>query len=266
MTNLNVFIDGTKDPIEILYGSTVTTLFPNYAEFWCNYVGNPKFRVPKSYGLLYKSSVSETERKRRNDIYQEICMVHYSLFCHLAGAHFQIDNLRKIKKTTKSWKKKYFEYWEAFEVGYFHLGSTFYQMYHLWGLYFLFRRYVTRNPNGRFNQGIKSLLKKYLIYYGEKNTLLKEMEELDDSVRIIRNNIVHFSRDASDFINKEFLIPAELEKNLWSKKHKEKEWLDTFKLITEHLSRTEKMIDSIHLYLIVELIDYFIKEGIAVNY
>ena len=65
-------------------------------------------------------------------------------------------------------------------------------MYHLWGLYFLFRRYVTQRSDGKFNPSVKSFLKKHLIFYGQKDTLVKEMEELDDSVRIIRNNIVHF--------------------------------------------------------------------------
>jgi hypothetical protein len=265
MSHVHIFVNGTKDPIEKLYGSIVVNSFPNYAKFWADFIGNPNYRVPKAYGLLYKSNISTAERERVNNIYQEICMAHYSLFCHLGGTYFQIENLKKLLKSRLNADKKYFEYWEAFEISYFHLGCIFYQLYHLWGLFFLLKRVVTRNSRGDFNPKIKPLLTDYLTFYKE-NTVLTEMQKLDDSVKVIRDNIVHFSRNVLKYIDGEFWIPAKFERALWIRKRKTKDWLETFRLIKDHLNRTEKLIDHIHLYLVVELKDYFAKEGIAVNY
>jgi hypothetical protein len=265
MNTVNLFLNGTKDPIEKLYGSTITTIFPNYARFWLDFIGNPNYRVPKAFGLLYNSSISRAERERVNDIYQEICMAHYSLFCHLGGAQFQIDNLKKLGNSNIDSYQKYFEYWEAFEIGYFHFGCAFYQLYHLWGLFFLLKGEVVQNSPGNFDLGPKSLLINYLKNYNEI-TILAEMKKLDDSVKVLRDNIVHFSRGSSKYLNGEFLIPAEFERQIWSKKHKTKNWLETFRLINEHVIRIERLFDHIHLYLIVELKDYFEKKGIAVNY
>ena len=264
MSYVDIFVKGTKDFVEHLYGSTITVSFPNYAKFWSDFVGNPNYRVPKSYGLLYKTNITEGERKTVNSIYEEICMAHYSLFCHLAGTHFQMHNLSKLRKSTKGMPKKYFEYWETFEVCYFHLGSAFYQMYHLWGLIFLLENRVTRRSDGSFSRSIKPLLKNYLSNAGQ-GLLCKEIDDLDGSIKVLRDNIVHFSREASDYVNGEFLIPAELEKKIWTKKHDTKNWLETSRLTKEHLMRTEKLIDAIHHYLIMEFKDFLTKRGIAVN-
>lgn len=260
---MEIFIKNTKDIVEELYGSEVIKLFPDYAKFWEEFVGDPKKAMPVAYGLLFDSSISTKDKERINEIYDEICMAHYSLFCHLAGTHFQLENLKKILKLDNS-KGKYFQHWETFEVCYFHLGSVFYQMYHLWGLIFLLKKEVTRDANGRFRPSIKEKLKNYLGDEGQ-GSICRKIDELDEGIRGLRDSIVHFSRGAAQIISGEFWIPLKIEQKTWASQHRTNKWLETSRKTKKDLEETEKLINSIHSLLIKELREFLISNQIRVN-
>ena len=131
------FPQDTNDPIERAYAADVLSLFPNYGVFWRKFVGvrqQPSFpsRI-FPYGLLFPNSFREDERIRVEQAYEETTMAHYSLFCHLAGAHFQIKQLEQIHSLSNA-GAKLVEHWEAFEVTYLHLGIVFNEAHHLWDL------------------------------------------------------------------------------------------------------------------------------------
>jgi len=259
----NIFIQNTKDIIEQLYGPEITKLFPNYAKFWGKFIGDPKKDVPVAYGLLFDSSIKTKDKEQINEIYDEICMAHYSLFCHLAGTHFQLKNLKKVLKLDDP-KGKYFEHWETFEVCYFHLGSVFYQMYHLWGLVFLLKKEVTRDKIGRFRHSIKEKLRLYLKKEGQ-GSLCTKIDELDEEIKDLRDNIVHFSRGASEIHFGEFYIPLKSEREAWAKQHEANEWLETSRKTKNDLEETEKLINIIHSFLVKEFEEFLSKNNIRVN-
>ena len=260
---MGIFIKNTKDIVEQLYGSDVTKLFPNYAKFWEEFIGDPRKNIPVAYRLLFDLSISTKDKEQINEIYDEICMAHYSLFCHLAGAHFQLENLKNILKLDNS-KRKYFQHWETFEVCYFHLGSAFYQMYHLWGLIFLLKKEVTRDANGRIRPSIKEKLKNYLSNQGQ-SSLRSKIDELDKEIMDIRNSIVHFSRGAAKIISNEFWIPFKIEQRTWARQHQTNQWLETSGKIKKNLEEIEKLINSMHSFLIKEFREFLIKNQIRVN-
>lgn len=259
---MKIFLQNTKDVVEQLYGSEITKLFPNYAKFWEEFIGDPKKARPVSYGLLFDSSISTKDQGQINEIYDEICMAHYSLFCHLAGTLFQLENLKNILKLDDS-KKKYFEHWETFEVCYFHLGSAFYQMYHLWGLIFLLKKELTRDNKGRI-RGIKKRLKNYLNNEGQ-GSLCRKIDELDEGIRDLRNSIVHFARGAAKIVSGEFWIPLRVQQKTWVTQHRTNKWLETSAKTKKDLEETEKLINSIHNFLIKEFREFLRKNRIRVN-
>jgi hypothetical protein len=257
----NIFTEKTKDIIEQLYGPELLMLFPNYSAFWEEFIGDPKKDIPIAYGLLFPSNLAGQEEIE--EAYDEICMAHYSLFCHLAGTHFQLENLKRVLKLD-DFRRKYFEHWETFEVCYFHLGSVFYQMYHLWGLIFLLKKEVTRDKSGRFQASIKNKLKNYLEDSGQ-DSLCEEIDELDEEIKDLRDNIVHFSRGASEVHFGEFHIPKKTGREAWKKQHETEEWLETSKKIKMDLVGTEKLINSIHSLLIKEFRNFLKANKIRVN-
>lgn len=260
---MNAFIQQTKDIVEQSYGSEITKLFPNYSVFWEEFVGDPRKDAPVAYGLIFPSDIEVQRQKAIEKIYDEICMAHYSLFCHLAGTHFQLENMKRILKLD-DFKRKYLEHWETFEVCYFRLGSAFYQMYHLWGLFFLLRNEVTRDKRGRFHPSVKTKLKDYLENINQ-NSLCGKIDTLDEEIKNLRDNIVHFSRVASEVHFGEFYIPKMVEPEAWKKQHETEDWLETSKKIRMDLDETEKLINSIHDFLIREYRDFLATSKIRIN-
>jgi hypothetical protein len=261
--NVTTFINKTKDVVEQLYGANVTQDFPNYAEFWIRFIGDPKKEKPGAYGLLYDIQFDNDKKEKIDKVYNEVCMAHYSLFCHLAGAHFQSEQLENILKLADS-KDKIFQHWETFEIAYFHLGSVFYQVYHLWDLLFLLKGEVTRH-NHRFRPSITEKLKNYLELKGQ-NALFEEVDKTTEDIRDIRDSIVHFSRTASLYLNGEFLIPFNLKQTIWSEQAKEGKWLETYRKTKSDLRKTEKVINTMHDYLIIEYEDFLKSKQIQINY
>ncbi len=127
----------SKDCIEQLFKKRILKKFPLYATFWNIFIGNKEKAPLKPYGLKIPASL-KTRKKDIASTYLEITYSHYTLFCHLAGAHFQLKELKRSLKYKNPWEK-HFRHWEHFEVFYIHLGNAMYQVYHLWKLLFLFK-------------------------------------------------------------------------------------------------------------------------------
>jgi hypothetical protein len=257
------FVQETKDIIEQSCGSQITKLFPNYSVFWEEFIGDPRKDVPIAYGLIFPSDIEAERQEAIVKIYDEICMAHYSLFCHLAGTHFQQENMKRILKLD-DFKRKYFEHWETFEVCYFHLGSAFFQMYHLWGLIFLLRNEITRDERGHFHPSVKTKLKDYL-QNNNQNSLCGRIDTFDEEIKNLRDNIVHFSRVASEVHFGEFYIPKKIEPEAWKEQHETEEWLETSKKTKIDLEETEKLINSIQDFLIRDFRDFLTTNKIKIN-
>lgn len=260
------FINGTKDLVEQLYGAEISKNFPNYGEFWIKFIGDPRKSTPEHYALDFTNVGKGTNIGVINDNYEELCMAHYSLFCHLSGAHFQLELLMEILKLPES-KTRSFKYWEAFETGYLHLGSVFYQMYHLWGLVFLLREEATRKKDKRdreyFDPKPKQKLEQLLVSEGQ-GALNARKAKIDLNITALRDSIVHFSRSASYYLNGEFLIPIKNKQVIWSKQATD-EVYETSGKLQDDITETEKIVNDIHFYLIQQYEDFLTTNKIVVK-
>src|SRR3989338_2337327 len=128
------FPQDTYDAVERLYGAKICPYFPNYGKFWELFIGrDASTNSHRWYPFQFAPSTAASEKKRISKWREELCMAHYSLFCNLAGAHFQSEELKKALAESKT-QETFFKHWEHFECFYIRIGNCFYQMQHLWDI------------------------------------------------------------------------------------------------------------------------------------
>lgn len=245
----------SKDIIEQLYGNDILKYFPNYEIFWLKFIGNPNAKQVEPYKYVFPSDMSLEEKREILGEYERIQMIHYSLFCHLAGAHFQLKELETIEKI-QDFKERYFSHWEHYEVGYIHLGSVFYLFKSLWNIILKLKKYP-----GRFRG-----LKRYLTST-RKNELGKSLDEVETIVKIRRDQAVHYGRIFTFLHKGKFYVPLKVHRDMkWSEANKIEEWIETIVSLREDIIETEKLINDLHQILISEYEDFTIKKGIQIDY
>ena len=197
-------LNDSKDSIEQLYGDIILKNFPNYEVFWLKFIGNPKAERPEPYTYNYPQTMRDEDKEVIQKRYARIQITHYSIFCQLAGSHFQLEKLKASEN--KEGNEKYFRHWEHFEVGYFHLGSVFYLLEVLWNVVIKLKA-VSRHKFG----------KSFLISRNE-NSLAQKLVKTQENVKTIRNLMVHRGRAFTSFSHKgKFYIPLTVNMNmLWS--------------------------------------------------
>ena len=248
----------TLDRIEQLYAPQVLKNFPYYGEFWEEFVGRDKGegQLLLPYGLDFPCGVSKVEKERISEIYERICVHHYSLFCQLAGAHFQLEQAGNALKENDD-KRRHFLFWEAFENFYIHLGNARFQMCNLW-------EETCRIACLTYPQNEDGLLK-YLRDNGRQD-LVNNVEEIRDNIIKVRNNIVHYARNAYILIDGKYYIPLPIKKesNL-SEMLNHKEAQEAVKKMENDLTKLEKMLNEILPYAGKELQKGLDSMGIAVR-
>lgn len=216
----------SKDAIEQLYGSVILKYFPNYEVFWGKFIGNPNAERIEPYRYVFPSSIESNEKNRILREYERVQMVHYSLFCHLAGAHFQLKGLENTENIQDS-KVRYFKHWEHFEVGYMHLGSVFYMLESLWKIVLKLKGYPDKFRDIEAYLGLKG-----------KNELMKALDEFTTFVKIRRDQAVHYGRMFARSHKGRFYVPLEVHRDMkWSELHKTAEWIETVVKLREDIMR-----------------------------
>jgi hypothetical protein len=255
---LKDFRTDTKDAIEILYQTAILTNFPNYALFWNKFIGVKPQKNGKllPYGLKFPAGIATNQKKGISTNYRELTMTHYSLFVHLAGAHYQLAELKKtsIKKS----KQSYFKHFEHFETCYMHLGIIFDQMYHLWGILFdlqgIGRDYTRRNLE-------------IFLTTKHKKYLWVKFKKLNNNSIVLRNNITHFARGASKISNGKCFVPELTKRNInWEKEWKFKNWRNTTIKAEQDLINCETTLNELHSMLISGISDYLNSLSIGIKY
>jgi hypothetical protein len=247
--------------IERAYSADVLNLFPEYGCFWQKFIGVKSHSdFPGrifSYGLRFPSDFEEGERTHIGQVYEEITMAHYSLFCHLAGAHFQIRQLERTIGLSNP-QTNQIEHWEAFEVTYLHLGIVFNETHHLWNL-------LATLKDASTNSGTQ--LMKNVLVAANKPKIYTEFEQLEIDIKARRNNVTHYSRGASWIWNGKLYVPLKQTQNTpWTVELQGKEWIETLPKAKTDLRYVEITINSIHAHLI-ELFETFLNEKrILVDY
>lgn len=247
-------LENSKDAIEQLYGSVVLKNFPNYETFWTKFIGNPNAEKLEPYVYNFPSNMDPREKEQIQRQYEKIQIAHYSLFCQLAGSHFQMKEL-KDTENIKDQKKRYFRHWEHFEVGYLHLGSAFYLLKELWNIIIKLKG-VSQHKFGE----------NFLCSKG-KNELAQRLKEAQENVKTIRDLIVHRGRAFTSFRHKnKFYIPLEVNIDMmWSQSLKVTEWIETTQKLNEDIIETEKVINDLHTFLISEYEDFIKSRNIQID-
>lgn len=228
------FPQDTYDAVEKLYGNVICQQFPNYGKFWELFIGrNVSTKSPQWYLFRFPSSITSAERKRIMKWREELSMAHYSLFCNLAGAHFQAEELRKSLLECKT-QETFFKHWEHFECFYIHIGNCFYQTFHLWDILPKFADQKLALPRFQKQKGL----------IGISQTRFK----------ILRDNMVHYARIAHRQMENAYYIPRLIRKGstekgsmeLWSQQLKRKRWQRTDSRLKFDLQLTERALNRIH--------------------
>jgi hypothetical protein len=260
--------DKSNDSIQKLYGRAILKEFPNYEMLWSKFIGeirDIKNNRLRSYGLVFPTQLQIGKRRYIGTHYERFCMAHYALFCNLAGAHYQLENM-KDSLTINDEDEKYFKHWECFETCYSHLEMAFYQLYHMWGIMFLLRGVgkITEDKEGRLNGSIKHALIKFLSTRSRKS--IKEINRLDECIKALRDNTTHFARVASIYISGQYYIPYNIMINInWNRQFRCRQWIETTKRIESDLISTERLLNRIHPFMTKELDDFLKSKNIKIN-
>jgi hypothetical protein len=230
----------SKDPLERLYGDVILGCFPNYEVFWLKFIGNPREVGPYKYS--FPLGFDEGEKKEILDAYEMIQMWHYSLFCHFAGAHFNLEELENSLQITDV-DQRFFRHWEYFEVGYIHLGSVFYYLFCLWSKVMKLRRYP-----GKYHA-----IDRYLKEIKKDSNLVKRFLEVNTIVKNRRDQAIHYGRTFTYPYEGRYYIPLNAERDMkWSEASKTTRWLDSIVALREDLCKTEKLLNDLHEILRAE--------------
>ncbi|MBI1977616.1 MAG: hypothetical protein HYS55_02575 [Candidatus Omnitrophica bacterium] len=257
MTPPAKFPDDSYDAIERKYGLIISNSFPKYAEFWEFFIGRDvsstsmrwyRVKFPKSFG-----------QKNRREFYwfrEEVSMAHYSLFCNLAGAYFHFDELKRMQGQPIT-QEVYFKHWEHFECFYLRLGGCFYQVFHLWDR-------LSKLFHIKREQFLKS---------GKLQTKWKKFSDFHHRFSVMRDNLTHYSRGASQQLKDGFLIPrtvkeGNVSKNkmeLWSTQLRRKVWQRTDAKMYNDLVKCLEMFNYIHGIYIQQFAQALIKKGLCIE-
>ena len=245
----------SKDAIEQLYGSVILKYFPNYEVFWEKFIGNPNAERIEPYRYVFPSSIDSNEKNRILREYERVQMVHYSLFCHLAGAHFQLKELQNTGKIQDT-KERYFRHWEHYEVGYMHLGSVFYMFEALWKIVLKLKGYPENFRKLQAYLGLKG-----------KNGLIKKLDEVATVVRVRRDQAVHYGRMFARSRKGRFYVPFKVHRDMnWSEMHACTQWIPTVVILRQDIVETKKLINVLHEILIREYEDFINQKDIQIDY
>lgn len=246
----------SKDSIEQLYDNDVLEHFPNYEVFWRQFIGNPNAERPEAYTYIFPSSMETRNIEAIQKQYEKVQIAHYSLFCQLAGAHFQLKELESTENIRES-RERYFRHWEHFEAGYMHLGSVFYLLAQLWNIVIRLEGIPKQEEFGE----------KFLLSRKE-NELAKRLTETEENVKTIRDLMVHRGRAFTTFFHKnKFYIPLKVVMNMvWSQSLKVNEMTETTERLREDIVATEKLLNELHICLICEYENFIKAKNIRIDY
>ena len=186
------FPSDSKDLIEILFASTILRNFPYYADFWEEFIGYDKATKDlRPYALKFPEGMNKTTQELITKNHEQIAIHHYSIFCGLSGAHFQLERATDALKEADN-GKRHFLFWEAFGNFYMHIGNTRYYLMKLWE--------ETRKLLCLPKSSLGNLL-------STKPELKKQHEDIKNVALQIRNNLVHYARNSYVIIKGKYWIP-----------------------------------------------------------
>jgi hypothetical protein len=156
----------SEDFVERIWAREIDKRFSFYAVFWSELIGKGKSggkpdQSLKGYGLRFPPAMAKEKQEFVLDQYRKICQTHYALFCHLAGAHYELSRLRKHLPQNH---KQSFVYFETLGNLYYRMGSAMEMLTLLWGWFYELRNESAYKPRG-FMKSVKKQFQKDLETY-----------------------------------------------------------------------------------------------------
>jgi len=272
------FFTDTEENIEKLYKDEILKLFPNYAVFWNEFIGQKvESNHFKPYGLIIANTYPQNEIDNINYIYERMTMAHYTLFCSLASAHYQYSLLTDNYNNYGS-ETYHFKHWDSFENIYLRLGNAFYQVYHLWKLFFAFKKALYRQNPINMKVAIENIkirpeMKQYYSNGSSENLVQEKFQDANILIKAIRDESVHFSRIGVRFEgdNAKYYLPFNISKNInWSDAFmsfsRGENMISTDRLACKHILTTEISINELHELLIQEISNIIASMRILIDY
>jgi len=274
----------SKESVETLFGKHILPNFPNYGVLWEKLIGQKNRKGSDylyPYGLSVPLSLTNREKENIKTIYERFTMAHYSLFCALASAHYQYGVLQKqyviLKKGCKklTLKQSIFKHWDSLENIYMNLGNAFYQVYHIWKLYFAFNMHLNI-PRSELLERIDNIrttrtqLKNH-CRSSRKVSVFNVFRKYEEAISIMRDNVVHFARAGAIIRNNKFWLPFRLRRNVnWrrqiQKASKMKGVISTDRMAQRDILNAEEQINNMHSILIKDLTVLYHLKGFRVRH
>ena len=269
----NLLID-TRDSVEKKWARTVCKHYPEYSYFWNEFIGvrnSLRARRLVWYEYKYPQTWDRNKKSRFTQNIEELFMAHYSLFCNLAGAHFQLKTCLKSLKTTNI-ADRHFKYWESFECCYQHMGNVINYFYFFWEkLFSLTGKNIPRQRNGDLSKSAVDRELSLLFISKKKISLYKSSKTYfgrKGQIATIRNNIVHYARLSTSSIgDKGYLLPNKISSNIrWSKAGPFRKGFLAHKKAEMHLIELETIINKLQIYAKEKLREHLVAERILIKY
>ena len=250
------FPEDSQDSVERLYASRILKHFPNYGRFWERLVGqraDPNSGMLRPYGLVYPSSMRKRQQNRMDREYELLCMQAYSVFVHLAGAHFQLEELVRALALQDE-PSRHFRHWEAYDVGLLHLGTSLSIGKGLVGM-------VARLTG---QHDLIDRLTSHHLWSG-----------LDRSVRLPRNDVVHYSRrlHRRNAVTGDFEVlrkPYFESRRAWSQDlllaADDSKWIKAESQLTGDLTDAETLLNDVWEWMMGAVESHFQALGVMVRY
>ncbi len=253
----------TRDLIEKYHHKEILINFPQYAEFWSKFIGVKEANINNilsSYDLISVGSVSPNLPSFQK-IHQEICMSHYSVFCNLATAHFNLTELSNLDSSDRD--TYYFAHWRLFESAYMHLGAAWQEIKRIWDLLLVeFDQYPTPLPPKKSANEIFKII--------NKSSLKKRYNIHVEPIINFRDIIAHYFRVPShyDEVQGKTFVPEKVNKQLlWSDLRSfSGSMIETGKKLKNDITTFESFINSTHVLLIGEFERVLKKHSLMIDY
>jgi len=199
----------SEDFVEQMWGREIDKRFSFYAVFWSELIGKSKSggkpdQRLRGYGLRFPPAMAREKQEFVLDHYRKICQTHYALFCHLAGAHYELSRLRKYLPASH---KHSFVYFETLGNLYYRMGSALEMLLLLWGWFYELRNespYKARS----FSKSVKKQFQKDLEAYH----LARSYKELQRQVVCYQKAFVHLQRFATVAQDNRVYVPKACKK------------------------------------------------------
>ena len=259
----DLFTD-SEDFVEQLWGREIDKRFSFYAVFWSEFIGKGKSggksdQKLRGYGLRFPAATVREKQEFVLDQYRKICQTHYALFCHLAGAHYELSKLRRNPPKNH---KQSFVYFETLGNLYYRLGSALEMLMLLWGWFYELRNESAYKPRS-FSKSVKRQFEKDLGAYH----LTRSYKELLRQVLFCQKAFSHLQRFATVAQGNRVYVPKLCKKrHPFFDKESFKELVECKQKAGEDLEALEIFANCLQAEYLKNLKDWFEHRSIAIKY